>query len=192
MKKILILVLLIVYTSANCQESENKGWTFSIAFGTSASFDIYSPYKIAINTFPSIGYVLDRNMKIRLEYQYVRFVNRSDSTILFEEIGDAGKIAIHAARFDYMFGEFEKCGCLQWYINFGPGLYWTNTYLTENNTIVPKHELNFGIGAGGALTLGLAGPLRAFFEVQYHQLIDGKTITHYIPFKLGLTFNKFY
>ncbi len=180
MKKIYVLLILTINTAAFCQDADlNKGWSLSMAFGTSESISTGLPHKFNLNMFPAIGYVFNRKLKLRFEFQLVKFKN---------ETKNVDDVNIYAARLDFMYGKFEKCGCLQWYVNFGPGVYFLGA--SNNNSSISDHESDFGVGGGGGLTMGQK-KIRGFFEVQYNQVFNDGTVKNYIPFKLGISYTFF-
>lgn len=188
MRMILILFITSISISINSQ-TKNDGISFFAGFGTSESTTISRDYNIALSSFASVGYVLCENLMIRMEYQYIRFVNRSESTVIVEEVGDVGNLSIHAIRPDIMYGSFIKCECVQLYLNAGPGIYFIKKSSKLNNETITNSQVSFGIGGGVGLSIGLIERLRFYTEYQYHQIFNDPDIKNYIPVKLGLNYN---
>ena len=190
-KKILLLLILTIKISSAICQTENKGLSASLGFGTSFSTSINRDYNVTLSTFLSVGYVLDSNWKVRAEIPIIRFANRSDSTIIVNEIGDAEKITMLALRFDLMWGKFARCGCLQFYLNGGPGIYPIKITRKENNESVSNTEYRFGLGGGGGYSVGLIAKLRLYFEIQYIYIFNDPNLNNYIQLKLGFNYNFF-
>lgn len=188
--KTIIFFILVFINVVNAQTS-NSGYVIWGGGGLAIPINekqLTDSFKTAFNLNFSVGYVFNERLQLRADYQYNRFKNKSNSNIIFPEIGIIGKLTVNSYKLDFLMGSFRKCGCIQHYGLVGIGLYSVNITKKINNDVVSDSEVYLGFGGGFGFSFRIIGTIRLFMEGQYNYIFNDGTAKGYIPVKAGLLY----
>lgn len=203
MKKIIFcfsITFFLILSNINSQtiftkDVSNSGPAFFVGSGTSFSPSLDKSFHFAVNLNFGVGYLFNDIALLKLEYQHVAFVDRSDESIIFEEIGNTGTIKIEAFKLDYLFkipfipGGFKRCGCLQFYGTVSPlSLYSFSQTKKINGSPVSDYKVSYGASAGIGFSFRAISNLRFYFESEYNHIFHDGTMKNYIPIKAGFVY----
>ena len=182
--------------SLNCYAQMKEicecGFSGSIAIGTSLPLNssIKEKYEPSYNIDFSLGYILGTRMMIRGNYQYIRFENKADTSVLINEFREIGKMTSHVYKADLLYGNFDAQMRFQWYLIGGLGLYTTYVDTKINENHVSDHSLNLGVETGIGFSFRVYKTNRIFMEGKFDWIFTNKgAFKTYFPLRIGYNFN---
>jgi len=166
-----------------------KGYALFVGSGTSFSKNLDDNYKISFNLNLAFGFKLCNEWMLRFGYEYIRFDNKKQPEITYDQIGDINKITTNTYKAEILYGSFLRNEFLNWYISIGPGLYYTTSMKLISIKDASRTELNMGGSIGLGLSFQITEGSRIFIESQYDRIFNTGNFKEYVPIKLGYNYS---
>lgn len=185
----LIILLSAINSYSQCDEC-NRGITLFGGGGTGFTNSLNDDYHRRPNLDLSIGYVINKNMMARIDYQYVYFALKSDTpNVVFEEVGDIGKLSTDILKLSFLYGDFRMRKSLQVYAGGGMGIYYIAVQKKVNSVQASSQESKFGVSGTMGLSIRIHKDLRIYLEGQYHGIFNDGTLKSLIPVIVGIKYD---
>lgn len=187
MKTLFTIVIFLV--TINSFGQCNQGVNLFAGAGSSYSNVIKGEYIPSLNTIFSAGYIINKNLMVRLDYQFVRFKNDNRVNTVFEEVGDIGKLSTNIFKIGLFVGDFKVKKSIHYYVSGGFGIYNVSVDKKVNSIEATSSQSKFGLAFGLGTSIKVCDRLRFFLEGQGNAMFGNGTFTHFFPLLAGFNYN---
>lgn len=180
-----VIFFITINTYAQC----NQGVNLFAGAGSSYSNVIKPEYIPSLNLIFSAGYIINKNLMVRLDYQFVRFKNDNRVNTVFEEVGDIGKLSTNIFKVGLFVGSFKVMKPIHYYLSGGFGIYNVSVDKKVNSIEATSSQSKFGLALGLGTSIRISDRLRFFLESQGNVMFGTGKFTHFFPLLGGFNYN---